>query len=139
MIIELQTRIAALLSADAAFTGVTIISDAKPDLVNAVAQEIAAQDFFVLITFAEGEANEPQAAAPVFRERMLVRLFQHRLHTAHNPVTLLERAITLIHRAPVTAGGAGPRRFTAAGHRVLIEEEGLRIAELTVEAIVQFT
>jgi hypothetical protein len=138
LLLDLQTRVAGLLAADSAFAGVTILSDEKPDLVNAIAQEMGKQDFFVLITFAEGEAPEAQSAAPVFRERLIVRLFQHRLHTGHNPVTLLEKAITLIHNAPVKAGGAGSRRFTASSHRVLIDEEGLRIAELTVEATVQF-
>jgi hypothetical protein len=132
MITALQTRLAALLGASAYFAGVTILVDTKPDFVNAVAEAIARQDLVVLVGFAEGQALEPYGTRPALRESIRVAVIQHRLHTAHSAVDLVEKAMGLLHNQPIVAHTGTPSRFYVSSHRSDVDEDGTIAAELTV-------
>jgi hypothetical protein len=135
VITALQNRIAAILTGSATFTGVPILVDTKPSFVNEAAQGIARQDLLVLVGYATGEVANPEGSRPAFLERISVIVVQHRLHTAHSAVALMEAAALLLHDAPVTSGGRGPQRFRVVSHRSDIDEEGTIAAELIVETL----
>lgn len=133
MIAALQTRIAALLGADAAFDGVEIITDDRPDWISTVAQAIGRQDLIVVVGLAEGE-GEGDVPVPVFWERVRVLIMQHHLHTDHSAVVLMQAAILALHNMPVTALTPGPEVIRARSHRSSVDEDGVISAEVVVDA-----
>lgn len=133
MILELQDRIAQLLQSE--WAGVTILTDRRPDLVNAIAQEIGKKGLLVVITAAEGTVSAPERApAPLLTETLRILIYQHRLATQRNAIEMAEEAMRKLHFQPVQAQGLGPMRLTVAGHRVDYLEDGLRAVEVTVRA-----
>lgn len=136
MIAALQERLASILGAHADFAEITILVDTRPDFVNAMAEAIGRQDLVVVIGYAEGEQEGDGAPLPVFRERLRVAVVQHRLHTAHSAVALMEAAILAIHHQPTLPGVASPERFRVVSHRSDVDEDGLMVAECQVECLV---
>lgn len=138
MISAIQSRLKELLEARPAFAGVKIYTDDRPDFVNTVAQAIGRQDLVVAIGFAAGESpgsSSQRTTRPVLNERIRIAIIQHRLHTAHSAVTLLEEAIRAIQDQPIDgAAPNSPQRFRVLSHRTYLDDEGTRSCELTVAA-----
>ena len=136
MIAELQERLALILSEDPAFAGVTILVDTRPDFVNAIAEAMGRQDLVVVVGFAAGEREGERTTAPIFRETLRVAVIQHRLHTAHQAVPLLDAGMLAIQNRTFTAGAPSPERFYVVSHNSAVDEEGLIVAECSIECTV---
>lgn len=140
MIGQLQARLKALLEADPAFAGITVLTDERPDLVNQIAQELGKRGFVVVIGFAVGTlAGKADSPKPILTERFQIQFIQHRLDKARDPLALAEEAMRILHRQPVQAGGLGPQRFFVEGHRTDFPDESTRVVSLTVQTLVHLT
>lgn len=140
MLLELQDRLADLISEDPYFTGVPVLTERQGDLANMAERELAQLGAVVVIAVAEGEhAGTEPVAGRSFTEQLVVEIGHMPVagaNTTFNAVLATEKAIIKLHGAPLL-GGPGPLKWRVVRHSSQ-PEPGLNRHQLIVEATVQF-
>lgn len=141
MLLDLQQRLAALISAHPYFTGVTPVTERRGDPATALQESLARLNFAVLIQTASGEALDPAAERAAWRQRLVVTVAQTPVSdpaaASRNAVDGLEAVIRAVHGQPLAPGGPGPARFRALRHEA-VPVEGLNVQQVTFEILTQF-
>lgn len=142
-ILDLQTRVKAILEADAAFAGVDILTESKGDLESELTRALERLGFGVVVTSSEGQNKDPRQRAPFFDETLTVALFLVPTLDGgqHNMPDAVEAAILALHHSPVGTGptaALSPRRFEVVRHYDVESPKGSVGHHLEIRTICAF-